>query len=59
MVIRRTRFDIENVPEFLEDLEKQGITFPKVDDPISLFYHLEGDLAKLFFETVTQITSLD
>lgn len=59
LVIRRTRTDIENNKEYLEDMENQGIVFPKVDDPISLYYQLDGKLAKLFFETVSLITGLD
>lgn len=59
LVIRRTRTDIENNAEYLEDMENQGIVFPKVDDPTSLFYQLDGKLATLFFETVSLITGMD
>jgi superfamily II DNA or RNA helicase/polyhydroxyalkanoate synthesis regulator phasin len=59
LVIRRTRTDIEKNKEYLEDIKSQGIIFPRVDDPISLFYTLDGKLAILFFETVSLITGLD
>jgi superfamily II DNA/RNA helicase len=59
LVIRRTRTDIEKNKEYLEDMESQGIIFPRVDDPISLFYELDGKLATLFYETVSLITGLD
>jgi superfamily II DNA or RNA helicase len=59
LVIRRTRTDIEKNKEYLDDMKNQGITFPKVDDPISLFYELDGKLATLFYETVSLITGLD
>ncbi|MBL7859757.1 MAG: helicase [Cyclobacteriaceae bacterium] len=59
LVIRRTRTDIEKNKEYLEDMKSQGIIFPKVDDPISLFYELDGKLATLFYETVSLITGLD
>lgn len=59
LVIRRTRTDIENNKEYLEDMENQNIIFPKVDDPESLYYELDGKLATLFFETVSLITGLD
>lgn len=59
LVIRRTRNDIENNKEYLDDLKAQGIVFPKVSDPISLFYELDGKLSELFYETVSLITSLD
>ena len=59
LVIRRTRTDIENNQEYLDDMESQKIIFPKVDDPQSLYYELDGKLATLFFETVSLITGLD
>jgi len=59
LVIRRTRTDIESNKEYLEDLEKQGIKFPKVGDPIALYYELDGKLSELFFDTVSLITNLD
>ncbi len=59
LVIRRTRTDIENNKEYLEDLDIQGIKFPKVGDPLALYYELDGKLSKLFFDTVSLITNLD
>ena len=59
LVIRRTRTDIENNKEYLEDLHVQGIKFPKVGDPIAIYYELDGRLSELFFDTVSLITNLD
>lgn len=59
LVIRRTRTDIENNPEYLADLQAQGIKFPKVGDPEAVNYLLDNDLAKLFFDTVGLIAGLD
>ncbi|MBK9097511.1 MAG: restriction endonuclease subunit R [bacterium] len=59
LVIRRTRADIENNQEYLEDLDTQGIIFPKVGDPIALYYNLDKNLSKLFYDTVSVITKLD
>ena len=59
LVIRRTRTDIESNKEYLEDLEIQGIKFPKVGDPIALYYELDKKLSELFFDTVSLITNLD
>ena len=59
LVIRRTRRDIENNPDYLKDLTDQKIKFPKVSDPIELFYALDDDLATLFFDTVELVTGLD
>ncbi len=59
LVIRRTRTDIESNKEYLEDLEIQGIKFPRVGDPIALYYELDEKLSALFFDTVSLITNLD
>jgi SNF2 family DNA or RNA helicase len=59
LVIRRTRTDIENNPDYLADLQAQGIKFPKVGDPEPVNYLLDNDLAKLFFDTVGMIAGLD
>jgi superfamily II DNA or RNA helicase len=59
LVIRRTRTDILKNDDYIEDLNKQGIKFPDLKDPESLHYELEGSLATLFSETVSQITGLD
>jgi len=59
LVIRRTRRDITNNQEYLEDLNLQGIKFPEVKDPIEVFYKLDSFLSKLFFETVSLISGVD
>lgn len=59
LVIRRTRTDIENNKDYLDDLTEQGINFPKMGDPIPLFYELDDNLSILFNETVSLITGLD
>lgn len=59
LVIRRTRTDIESNTEYQEDLDSQGIIFPRIDDPISVFYKLDDELSSLFFDTVSLITGLD
>ncbi|MEW5844626.1 MAG: helicase-related protein [Bacteroidota bacterium] len=59
LVIRRTRTDIENNEEYLEDLQVQEIKFPKVGDPIALYYELDENLSELFFDTVSLITNLN
>lgn len=59
LVIRRTRTDIEKDKDYLADLEKQKIKFPKLGDPNAMYYNLNGDLSTLFYETVSMITGLD
>lgn len=59
LVIRRTRRDIENNPAFLADLRDRNIKFPRVGDPIELYYQLDHDLTQLFFDTVEVVTGFD
>lgn len=59
LAIRRTRSDILNNKEYLEDLKKQGIAFPKVEDPTEVYYQLDAPLSVLFNDTVSIITGLD
>lgn len=59
LVIRRTRTDIENNQEYLDDLKTQNIVFPRIDDPIPVYYELDDTLSTLFLDTVTMITGLD
>jgi len=42
VIIRRSRLDLEAIPEFKEDLKVQNIKFPKVLDPKLLTYDLAG-----------------
>ena len=56
VMVRRTR---KEVMEFYkEDLEKQGVTFPKVNKPVKVYYQLDGELDNLFNETIATIKSL-
>lgn len=55
LVIRRTRTDIEKDSQYLEDIK--SIIFPKLNDPIALFYELDDRVATLFFDTVSLLTS--
>ena len=59
LVIRRTRKDIENNQEYLDDLKEQKITFPKVKGPDAVHYEFDDNLSKLFFDTITYLTGLD
>ena len=59
LVIRRTRTDLIKNDEYLADMKQQGLTFPKVDDPIAIRYELDEELTALFFDTVSLITGLD
>jgi len=55
LIIRRSRLDLEKIPEYKDDLTKQGIEFPIVDDPQLLDYSL-GNLSSLYISTLQRIS---
>jgi superfamily II DNA/RNA helicase len=55
ITIRRTRRDLENVNQYKEDLNKQGVSFPDIEPPIKREYAMSDKLRKLFFETLDSI----
>lgn len=50
---RRTRTDVEKY--YKEDMESQGLVFPKIVGPNNLEYIMDDELAKLFSDTMTII----
>lgn len=58
VVIRRSRLDLDAIEEYRKDLEKQNVSFAKVEDPELLEYDL-GDLSELYVETLDKISSDD
>jgi len=59
LVIRRTRTDIINNPEYLKDIKEQGIEFPTINPPNAVNYEFDDTLSLLFDRTITLITGLD
>ena len=59
LVIRRTRRDIENNVEYVDDLKIQKIAFPSVKGPEEVRYAFDDELSQLFYDTVTYLTGLD
>ena len=59
LVIRRTRTDIQNNPEYLKDMEAQGITFPVINPPHPVKYEFDDQLSGLFDKTITLLTGLN
>lgn len=59
LVIRRTRTDINNNPEYLKDIKAQGIEFPKIKPPNAVNYEFNYHLSLLFDRTITLLTGLD
>lgn len=54
IMVRRTRTEIEKY--FAEDLKKNNIKFPEVEDPKPFYYQLNDDEDRIFMETVELIT---
>lgn len=54
IVIRRSRLDLEYITRYRKDLERQNISFPKVEGPTLLEYDLK-DLGQLYLNTLSQI----
>lgn len=50
---RRTRTDVEKY--YKDDMEEQGLVFPKIVGPNNLKYVMDDELAQLFFDTMTII----
>lgn len=59
LVIRRTRTDILNNPEYLKDINEQGIEFPEINPPNEVNYEFDDNLSILFDRTITLLTGLD
>lgn len=56
VMIRRTRTEIMN--NYKEDLERQGLTFPKLGNPIKETYEFDELTEKIFEETIESIKTL-
>lgn len=55
ITIRRTRTDLKKNERYQTDLREQGISFPKVANPLANEYELQNDLATLFLDTANSI----
>lgn len=57
LVIRRTRADIRKIERYQKDIEEQGMTFPKENEPISVHYVFNENLNNLFNNTIDTLTN--
>lgn len=55
LMVRRTRAEIEKY--FREDLEKNNLKFPKVEDPQPVFYELNNEEDEIFNKTIELIAN--
>ncbi len=56
VMVRRTRGEVEKF--YKEDMEKQGLRFPKVKEPIRLYYAFDDNLDALFLDTLSIIKKI-
>lgn len=56
VTVRRTRENILNYPDYRDDLKKQGVIFPKIENPRELVYCLAEPLKVLFNKTMDVLT---
>lgn len=56
VMIRRTRTEIQK--NYKEDLEKQGLSFPKLNNPIKETYEFDSETETIFEETINSIKEL-
>ena len=55
LVIRRSRLDLQDIPEYANDLKQQNIQLVLPDDPEELEYDLSG-LKELYLSTLDRIS---
>ena len=53
VMVRRTRKDI--MTYFKEDMQKQELTFPDIDNPQKIVYEYEGELEDTFIKTIKKL----
>lgn len=52
VIVRRTRTDIKKTPEYWDDVQEQGFTFPDVESPKQVLYELDPELNNLYDKTL-------
>ena len=56
VMVRRTRSEVEKF--YKEDMTTQGLKFPKVQEPIKLYYKFDETLDSLFLDTLSIIKKI-
>jgi HKD family nuclease len=52
IIVRRTRTDIKDTPEYAEDMKDQGMRFPDIVPPHKILYVLDDELDALYDKTL-------
>jgi len=53
VIVRRTRTDIRNTPDYWEDIKNQGVNFPDIEPPKQILYELDPYSDDLYDRTLT------
>jgi HKD family nuclease len=56
VMVRRTRAEVDKF--YRDDMQRQGLKFPKVEEPVKLFYAFDSNLDVLFNDTLTLIKKI-
>ena len=56
IIVRRTRKNLINNPEYKDDLEAQRIEFPHIEQPTECIYRMDSTLSRLFYNTISLLT---
>ena len=57
VTVRRTRSNLLNDPDYEEDLRKQGIIFPTIEQPVSLEYTMGDVTSRRFYNTIATLAA--
>jgi superfamily II DNA or RNA helicase len=52
VIVRRTRTDIRNTPDYWQDIKNQGVTFPDITPPKQILYELDSYTDNLYDYTL-------
>ncbi len=52
IIVRRTRTDIKNTPNYLDDIKSQGVSFPDIIPPKQILYKLSSEVNALYDQTL-------
>lgn len=55
LIVRRTRTDLMEHKQYKEDLDEQGIVFPKIEKPRKIMYQLDATLEELYDATFNML----
>ncbi len=55
IIVRRTRTDLKEHPQYWDDIQNQNLIFPEVEIPRKILYQLDSELENLYDKTIFYI----